>query len=144
MKRLAPIVVLAVALAVPGAAQAAKIKHRGEITGVAGTQVRFVVKKDHGKLRNISNMVFKDVPVTCEDGSTGTVTGFLPKFPVSGKDFTRKGKIEGIGIKSGFLRVAGEFRAGGRRASGSVRFSFKSTAGLGCGTDDAPWETQKR
>lgn len=134
---------LIVALAGAGVAEAAKIKHRGSIVGVPSAKVKFQVKKDRGELERLVNLRFNRIPITCADGSTGSVSAQLPNFPINGKDFTRKGAIRGPGIQNGTLRAAGRFRAGGKRASGTVRVAFK-TAGVGCGTDDVAWRTSSR
>jgi hypothetical protein len=142
--RLATALTAVLLLALPALAQAGSIKHRGKITGVPGTVVKFAVKKQGGELKSIANMTFTDVPVICEDDRDGDITVELPRFPVSGKEFTRKGKIEGDAINDGFLRVSGKFSDAGRRASGQIRISFKSDRGAGCATNDVAWKTRKR
>ena len=131
-------------LAVPAAAQAGKIAHRGSINGMAETKVKFVVKKRDGELRRINDMAFIDVPYTCEDGPGGTISSNLESFPISGNDFNRRATLEGAAIEKGSVRVTGEFSNGGRRAAGTVRFSFDLTASTGCGTDEVGWRTRKR
>ena len=132
------------ALALPGAAEAAKIKHEGKIDGEPGSTVGFAVKKEHGELTRVTAMSFRDVPVTCTGGVGGTVTGLLPGFSINGNDFDREGTLEGRGIEDGELRVDGEFDRGGREASGGVRFSFHSSAtGADCRTGKVAWKTAR-
>ena len=130
-------------LTMPAVARADKIQHRGGLIGVPGTHVKFAVKTRGGEPRRINNMAFIDVPVTCEGDGGGTIDGFLLSFRVRGHDFTREGKIEGEGIQGGFLRVEGDFSRRGRRASGTVRFSFESAGGT-CATQRVAWRTRKR
>ncbi|MGH2954000.1 MAG: hypothetical protein ACRDK9_08270 [Solirubrobacterales bacterium] len=137
-------VALALCLALPGAADATKIKHRGTLVGVPSATVKFAVKKKRGDLKRITKLRFDDVPVTCADGSVGVVFGELRSFGLSGKRFTRKGRIQGIGIQDGRLRVAGKLRRGGKVAKGKVRVAFKSSSGVGCGTDNRAWKTRKK
>lgn len=130
-------------LAAPAVAQAGKIKHRGTITDVPGTYVKFTVKKKNGELKSITNMSFIDIPVTCNEGSSGPLRLDVSSFPVSGKDFIRKGQFGGPDIEDGLLRLSGRFFKGGKRASGEVRASFQSPSGAACGTDDLAWTTRK-
>jgi hypothetical protein len=137
------VLALTLALVVSGVALAGKIRHEGSLVGVTGTSVKFAVKKKAGDLVSISNLRFQNIPVTCSDGTGGTISGEMPNFPVRGKEFTRRGPVTGPGINNGRLRVAGRFRRGGRVAEGQVRVSFKAANGAGCGTNDRPWKTTK-
>lgn len=133
------------ALALPASASAKTIKHEGSIDGVPAAKVKFAVKKNDGELKKVTNLHFNQVPVTCEDGSGGTVTAQLPSFALEGKNkFTRKGPIEGAGISDGTLRAVGKLAGNGKQARGNVRIAFKSSSGSGCGTDVLNWSTAKR
>jgi hypothetical protein len=139
--RIAGAVVATLALALPAAADAKKIKHRGSIQGVASAKVQFKVTKKNGDLIKVSGLRFKKVPVQCDDGAQGSITASIPTFPLQGKKFTRKGPIRGPGINNGTLRAFGKIRGGGRRAKGNVRIAFKSDGGAGCGTGKLNWKT---
>jgi len=130
--------------ALPAVAQAGKIEHRGTVTGVPGTEIKFTLQKRGGELKRINHMAFRDIPYTCDQGPGGAIDADLPSFRISGNDFTRKVILEGPGIDTGSLRVAGQFSRGGNRASGQVRFSFKQPSGAKCGTDDVGWKTRRR
>jgi hypothetical protein len=146
MRRLGVGVVLALAatLAFASTAQAATIKHRGNLVGIPSAKVKFAVKKRDGDLKKLRDLTIKNIPVTCADGSGGTLDGQLQTFGLSGKRFTRKGPIRGPGIDNGFLRVAGKLRRNGKVAKGKVRAAFTSSAGVGCGTDNRAWKTKKK
>jgi hypothetical protein len=135
---------LVVCLALAGTADAATIKHRGTLVGVPTAKVKFAVKKKEGDLKKIRSLTFKNIPVTCADGSGGTLDGQLRSFGLNGKRFTRKGRISGPGIDNGTLRVAGKLRRNGKVAKGNVRAAFTSSGGVGCGTDNRPWKTSKK
>jgi len=135
---------LVLALALATAAQAGTIKHRGNLTGVQSAKVKLGVKKKSGDLKGIRSLTFKNIPVTCADGSGGTLDGQLQSFGLSGKRFTRKGPIRGPGIDNGTLRVAGKLRRNGKVAKGKVRAAFTASSGVGCGTDNRPWKTKKK
>lgn len=144
MRRVAMLAVFVVALALPAAATAGKIKLDGGVTGAQGSNVQLTVTKNGGEIGKITKLKFQRVPLNCQDGQAGAISGrSLRSFPVSGRDFTRRTKISGVGIKKGFFRVSGKFRRGGKVAKGSVRFSIKRTDGVGCGTGDVRWKAQK-
>lgn len=138
-------VAMLLALALPASASANTIKHEGSIDGVPAAKVKFAVKKNDGELKKVTNLHFSRVPVTCEDGSGGTVTAQLPNFALEGKDkFTRKGPIEGAGISDGTLRAFGKFAGNGKRATGNIKIAFESSSGSNCGTKRLDWSTAKR
>ncbi|MQA74448.1 MAG: hypothetical protein GEU88_08950 [Solirubrobacterales bacterium] len=143
MRKIGACAALVAALALPATASAEKVKLEGTVTDVPSSKVKVGVKKKHGEIRKITSMKFRKVPVTCSDGSSGAINGNLPLFPVRGNDFTRKAKIRGTGIESGFVKVAGKFRRGGKVVKGTVRFSFKSESGAGCGTDEQAFKATK-
>ena len=89
-------------------------------------------------------MAFEDVPYTCGGGASGTISAGLPRFSIRGRDFTRRGDIEGAGIRNGSVRVAGRFSTRGRRARGRVRFSFRRAGGERCRTGEVRWRTRER
>ncbi len=143
MRKAGLCVALACVLALPATASANTYKLKGGIVGSPGTGVTAKVKKTSGKVKQIRSLEFKRVPVRCDDGSTGTLNSTFPQFGLNGKDFTRRTRIEGTGIQNGFVRVSGKFRRNGRVVKGFVRFSFKSSAGSGCGTDNVRWKAKK-
>jgi hypothetical protein len=145
MRRVAAIATLTLALALPASAVGAgKIKLEGSVTGAQGSSVKLTVTKKDGHIGKITKLKFQRVPLNCEDGQGGAISGrTLGAFPVRGKDFTRRTKISGTGIKNGFFRVSGKFRRGGKVAKGGVRFSIKRTDGVGCGTGDVRWKATK-
>ena len=128
---------------VPATASANTYKLKGEITGVSSSGVTVKVKKTKGRIGRIESLKFQRVPVTCDGGSSGAISATFPQFPVRGKDFTRKTKIQGVGINDGFVKVNGKFRRHGKAVKGFVRFAFKSTGGQGCGTDSVRWKASK-
>lgn len=130
-------------IALPATASAKSYTLKGTVAGVTTAKVTVKVKvKKGGQIARINALEFKQVPVTCADGSSGAISASFPAFPVRGKDFTRRTKITGVGIDEGFVRVAGAFRRGGKTAKGQVRFAFQS-GGAGCGTDDVAWKAVK-
>ena len=143
MRKAGLYVALACVLALPATAGANTYKLRGGIVGSPGTGATAQVKKKSGEIKQIRSLEFKRVPVRCEDGSTGTLNATFPQFGVNGKDFTRRTRIQGTGIQNGFVRVSGKFRRNGRVVKGFVRFSFKSSAGSGCGSDTVRWKARK-
>ena len=146
MSRLALAVALTglLVIAAPNLARADEVKHRGALTGVPGSAVRFTLEQRGGEPRRIENMAFRRVPYTCAGGSSGTISAKLPSFPLRGSDFTRRGRIQGSGVRKGSLRVAGRFTAGGERARGRVRFSFERRRGGRCGTRRVHWTTKEK
>jgi len=144
MRRIVVSAILVVALALPAAAIAGKIKLDGGVTGAQGSRVQLTVTKKSGDIAKITKLKFQRVPLNCQDGAAAAINGrTLRAFPVRGKDFTRKTKISGPGIGNGFFRVSGKFRRGGKVAKGSVRFSIQRTDGVGCGTGDQRWKATK-
>jgi hypothetical protein len=145
MRRVAAVATLTLALALPASAVGAgKIKLEGGVTGAQGSSVKLTVTKKSGHIGKITKLKFQRVPLNCQDGQGGAISGrTLGSFPVRGKDFTRRTKISGTGIKNGFFRVSGKFRRGGKVAKGGVRFSIKRTDGVGCGTGDVRWKATK-
>jgi hypothetical protein len=144
MRRVAVLTVFMLALALPATAAAGKVKLRGAVTGAQGSAVQLTVTKEGGEIRKITKLKFQRVPLNCQDGQGGAISGStLRSFPVRGKDFTRKTRISGLGIKKGHFRVSGKFRRGGKVAKGSVRFAIKRTDGVGCGTGDVRWKARK-
>jgi hypothetical protein len=144
MRRVAVLAVFVLALALPATATAGKVELRGAVTGAQGSSVQVTVTKKGGEIRKITKLKFQRVPLNCQDGQAGAISGrALRSFPVSGKDFTRKTRIEGPGIQKGYFRVSGKFRRGGKVAKGSVRFAVKRTDGVGCGTGDVRWKARK-
>ena len=86
---------------------------------------------------------FSKVEATCQDGSGGAISGSDPRhFAISGKNFTRKTRVLGTGIKHGYFKATGKFRRGGKAVKGTVRFAFKTTSGVGCGTGKVPWRAE--
>ena len=128
----------------PDVALAERIEHRGALIGVPDSRVAFTLKQDRDESRRIAGMAFGDVPYTCDGGASGTISAELPSFPVRGRDFTRRGEIEGEGIRKGAVRVAGRFSSRSRRARGRVRFSFRRAGGARCDTGQARWRTRER
>ncbi|MGH2800486.1 MAG: hypothetical protein ACRDM0_23040 [Thermoleophilaceae bacterium] len=134
----------ALALALPATATAGKLKLRGAVTGAQGSSVQVTVTKKGGDIGKITKLKFKRVPLNCQDGQGGAISGSTVRsFGVRGRDFTRKTRISGLGIRKGYFRVAGKFRRGGKVAKGSVRFAIKRTDGVGCGTGDVRWKARK-
>ena len=145
MRRVAVLTTIALALLLPAtAAGAGKIRLEGEVAFAAGSKVLITVTKKEGHIGKITKLKFQRVPLNCQDGQGGAISGrTLGSFPVRGKDFTRKTKISGPGIRNGFFRVSGRFRRGGKTAKGKVRFSIKRSDGIGCGTGDVFWKATK-
>ena len=145
MRRIAAIATFALVLALPAEdAVAGKIKLDGEVTGAEGSRVQITVTKKSGHIGKITKLKFQRVPLNCEDGQAAAISGrTLGSFPVRGKDFTRRTRISGVGIKKGFFRVTGRFRRGGKVAKGGVRFAIKRSDGVGCGTGDLRWKASK-
>lgn len=144
MRRVAVLTVFMLVLALPATAAAGKVKLRGAVTGAQGSAVQVTVTKKGGEIRKITKLKFQRVPLNCQDGQGGAISGStLRSFPVRGKDFTRKTRISGLGIKKGHFRVSGKFRRGGKVAKGSVRFAIKRTDGVGCGTGNVRWKARK-
>lgn len=141
--RLAAVAAAALLLAVPATADAKTIKHRGSLQGVKSAKVSFAVKKKKGKLFKVVNMRFKEIPVLCTDGATGTITAEIPNFRLRDrKNFKRRGPIQGVGINNGKLRLKGKLMGGGKRAKGSIEITFRSNAGATCGTGKRRWKTR--
>jgi hypothetical protein len=138
-------VVFAFVLALPASSSAGgKLRLEGEVAFAPGSKVKLTVTKKRGHIGKITKLKFQRVPLNCQDGQGGAISGrTLGSFPVRGKDFTRKTRISGTGIKNGFFRVSGRFRHGGKTAKGKVRFSIKRTDGIGCGTGDVFWKVTK-
>jgi hypothetical protein len=132
------------ALALPGSAAAANIKLKGEVIGQPSSGVQVTVKKEHGDLTKITKLRFNRVAATCSDGSSGAISGSDPRdFSISGKSFTRKTRVLGTGIDRGYMKVSGAFHGGGKTLTGKVRFAFKTTAGVGCGTGKPKFKATK-
>lgn len=141
--RLTAVAVTALALAIPATADAKKIKHRGSLQGVSSAKVSFAVKKKNGKLVKVSNMRFRNLPVSCDDGASGTISAAIPNFRLrDSKRFTRRGPIRGPGINNGQLKVQGKLMGGGKRAKGTIKITFRSNGGSDCGTGKRRWKTR--
>ena len=144
MRRIATLGVIAVLLVVPAGASAGKLKLQGAVAGAPASKVQLTVTKNHGNLQQITKLKFARVPLNCSDGTSAAITGqSLRSFKVRGKDFTRRNRVEGIGIEKGYFRVSGKFRRGGKVAKGFVRFAIKTTSGTGCGTGNVRWKAVK-
>jgi hypothetical protein len=145
MRRVAALTALAVALALPAAAMGAgKIKLEGGVAGAQASNVQVTVTKKGGEIGKITKLKFQRVPINCQDGQGGAISGrTLGSFQVRGRDFTRRTRISGPGIQNGFFRVSGRFRRGGKVAKGSVRFAIQRPDGIGCGTGDLRWKAVK-
>jgi hypothetical protein len=137
--------VLALTVAVPASSSAAgKLRLTGAVAFAPGSKVQLTVTKKRGHIGKITKLKFQRLPLNCQDGQAVAISGrTLRSFPVRGKDFTRRTKISGTGIRNGFFRVTGKFRRGGKVAKGAVRFSIKRTDGVGCGTGDLRWKAEK-
>lgn len=146
MRRLAGSVALALAIAVAFAAiaGAARINHTGTVTDVADSKVAFAVTKRKGDLKNVRNLKFIGLPVSCSDGSAGVVELRLPKIKVKGKRFAANLPVQGAGIAEGKGRSSGKFRRGGKRASGKVAVNYTQTTGVSCQTGELAWKTSRR
>jgi hypothetical protein len=144
MRRVAVLAVFALALALSATATAGKVQLGGAVSAAPGSKVKLTITKQGGEIRKITKLKFQRVPINCQDGQGGAITGrALRSFPVSGKDFTRKTRIQGVGIQKGYFRVSGKFRRGGKVAKGSVRFAIQRPDGVGCGTGDLRWKAEK-
>ena len=144
MRRIATLGGVVILLVMPASASAGKIKLQGTVAGAPASNVQITVTKNHGNLQQITKLKFARVPLNCSDGTAGAITGqSTGSFKVRGKDFTRRTRIEGIGIEKGHFRVSGKFRRGGKVAKGFVRFAIKATSGAGCGTGNVRWKAAK-
>lgn len=138
------IVALIAGLALAASASAAKLKLRGQIVGQPQSKAQITVIRDrHNNLQAVGRIKFTKVTATCDDGTGGAISGSDPRqFPISGKNFTRKTRVQGVGIDHGYFKATGKFRRGGKAVKGSVRFAFKTTSGAGCGTDSVRWRAE--
>jgi hypothetical protein len=138
--------VLVFILALPATAGAAKVKLDGAVVGQPDSRAQITVRKRHHKLRQVTKLAFSKVDVSCQDGTAGQISGHVTRsFAIRGKDFTRKSRLDAIGIDNGYFKATGRFRGGGKSVSGKVRFAFKlSSNGTGCGTGEVRWKASKR
>ena len=144
MRRIATMTGILILLAVPATAAAGKVRLQGEVAQAPASNVQITVSKKQGNLQAITKLKFARVPLNCDDGTNGAITGQAThSFKVRGKDFTRRTRIEGVGIDKGYFRVSGKFRRGGKVAKGFVRFAIKATTGAGCGTGNVRWKAAK-
>jgi hypothetical protein len=143
-KPLAVVLALAVAIAAgaPALAASKKIRHRGEIVGVADSKVTLRVSKNRGKPTKLSAFKATGVPTRCEEGD------FLFSFePLDPTRVTTKGNFKEVlknpdGTK---LTVSGTVRKGGRKVAGFVKtnhFDGGDTAGE-CKTPKTRFKTEK-
>ena len=131
-------------LALASGASAEKLRLKGEIVGQPQSKAQItVLRNKHKNLKSVLKVKFTKVAAKCQDGSGGTISGSDPRqFPISGKNFTRKTRVLGTGIDHGYFKAAGKFRRGGKAVKGSVRFAFKTTSGVGCGTGKVKWRAE--
>ena len=142
---LAVIALVAVAsLALAASASAEKLRLSGEIVGQPQSKAQItVLRNKHKNLKAVLKVKFTKVEATCEDGSSGTISGSDPRaFRIGGKNFTRKTRVLGTGIDRGYFKATGKFRRGGKAVKGTVRFAFKTTSGVGCGTGRVDWRAE--
>ena len=142
---LAAIALVAIAsLALASSASAEKLRLKGEIVGQPQSKAQItVLRNKHKNLKAVLKVKFTKVQATCEDGSGGAISGSDPRhFAISGKNFTRKTRVLGTGIEHGYFKATGKFRRGGKAVKGTVRFAFKTTSGVGCGTGKVPWRAE--
>lgn len=132
-----------VVAAAPATASANRIRHEGELVGVASTKVKFAVTKRDGNLKRIGTMRFRNVPVSCADGTTGLINVNGPGFLLKSKRFGRRAKLRGPEIENGRMRVSGRLRRGGKAARGQLSASWQTPAGVDCGTGKQGWKTRK-
>jgi hypothetical protein len=148
MRRVGTLAALAlVALASLGLASGAsaeKLRLKGQIVGQPQSKAQITVLRNrHRNLKGVLKVKFTKVNATCEDGSSGTISGSDPRpFGISGKNFTRKTRVLGTGIDKGYFKATGTFRRGGKAVKGKVRFAFKLTSGVGCGTGNVVWRAE--
>ncbi len=136
---------VALSLAAAGAAQAGKVQHTGSITGVAGSKVSFTLVERDGKPVEITKLAFRNVPVTCDDGSGAALPklAFDKAIKLKGKGFTTTQSLP-TGL-AGEQRAAGRLKGEGKSASGT--FSVDATVqenGGGCHTGELAWKSSGR
>ena len=131
-------------LALASGASAEKLRLKGKIVGQPQSKAQItVVRNKHKNLKSVLKVKFTRSTATCEDGSSGDDQRRRPApFPISGKNFTRKTRVLGTGIDHGYFKAAGKFRRGGKAVKGRVRFAFKTTSGVGCGTGKVKWRAE--
>jgi hypothetical protein len=136
--------VAAASLSMAAGASAEKLKLNGEIVGQPKSKAQItVLRNENHNLKAVLKVKFTKVAATCEDGTSGAISGSDPRhFPISGKNFTRKTRVLGTGIDHGYFKATGKFRRGGKAVKGTVRFAFKTTAGVGCGTGKVAWRAE--
>jgi hypothetical protein len=140
----APALVAVASLALASGASAEKLRLKGEIVGQPQSKAQItVLRNKHKNLKGILKVKFTKVNATCDDGSSGTISGADPRpFSIGGKNFTRKTRVLGTGIDKGYFKATGKFRRGGKAVKGKVRFAFKTTSGAGCGTGNVAWRAE--
>jgi len=131
-------------LALASSASAEKLRLKGEIVGQPQSKAQItVLRNKHKNLKAVLKVKFTKVQATCQDGTGGAISGSDPRqFAISGKNFTRKTRVLGTGIEHGYFKATGKFRRGGKAVKGTVRFAFKTTSGVGCGTGKVPWRAE--
>lgn len=143
MRKAGIVVATLVALSLPASANADKFQLNGQVAGAPAAKVRVGVIKEHGEVKRVTAIRVRRVPVTCEDGTAGALNANINGFKVKGRSFTKRGPLDGVGIRKGFVRVAGKFRRRGKVAKGTVRFAFQKTGGIGCGSGEKRWKAVK-
>lgn len=126
------------------AGRPAKLEHTGALARVPEASVEFVLVRRAGEPPILRRMRFRRVPVSCDDGRSGSISARLPGFRAEAGGFEREGEVRGSGIEDGTLRVSGEVFRAGRRAAGKVRFRFRSRQGADCDSGGDRWETKAR
>lgn len=132
-------------LAMAATASATNLNLSGQVVGQPKSKAKITVHKNgQGNLTQIRSITFQRVAAQCSDGSSGAISGSDPRtFAIHGKNFTRKTRVLGSGIKHGYFKATGKFRRGGKAVKGNVRFAFKTTSGAGCGTGKVRWRAEK-
>jgi hypothetical protein len=139
MKRLAIILTLGVALALPSPGLAG---HGFGAKRGGDAQVHFVALARGGKIVGVKRFVFRDLELTCTEGSPLLTNKRrpLPRMRVRHHafhgDFSNQAQTRRV-------RVDGVFRRHGRRAVGTLRargaFTVDGTSYTGCDSDIAHW-----
>jgi hypothetical protein len=143
MKRLAIILTLGTALALPAAGVAG---HGFAAKRGGDAQVHFIALARDGKIVGVKHFVFRDLEITCNEGSPLLTNKRrpLPRMRVrhhafhgdfSNQAHTRRVQVDGV------------FRRHGRRAVGTLRargaFTVDGTSYTGCDSGIAHWHVRQ-
>jgi hypothetical protein len=144
MKKFAAFAVLAVALAIPAVALAAKVKVSGGVVGDKNSRISATVVKKHG------NMKVKGFRAANTNIKCGKQKGDFPLIRITGPGLSVnnkgsfKARIPNSEKPKEKVRISGVVSNGGRSISGNIKTNKLTIQGVSCDIPKQHFELKKK